>query len=321
MSKGLKIVIIAAFLTVIVFGTVTFFNFKNENITSELFTVKDTSDISKILITQAEKKVKISKNESSWTIDDKYPANKKAIRKLFLCLTESKISKPVVKAKEDSVISEIKSKGKTITIYNPDNKIIKKLLIGSHIKNEGTCMINPAVRNPFIVNVPGVENDLDYRYNINPVYWLNPLIFSYKPNNIKEISVRYGNSLKHSFKLEIFPDKAKLIDLSNNVPISDINLKKVGSWLSYFMNVKFSSETSDTEKLKNDLLQSDPFAEITVKDINAISKNVKLYKIKNPETGVFDLNKLYAIINNEDVVIVKYIDFDLILKDIKYFQK
>lgn len=321
MSKGVKIVIVAAFLTVMVFGTVTFFNFKNENITSELFTVKDTSDISKIVITQQGKKVKITKDDNSWTVDDKYPANKKAIKKSFLCLTESKISKPVVKAKEDSIISEIKNNGKIVTIYNSDNKLIKKLFIGSYLKNEGTYMMNPAVRTPFIVNVPGVVNDLNYRYNINPVYWLNPLIFSYKPDNIKEISVHYADSLKHSFKLEIFPDKAKLIDLSDNVPIPDINLKKVGSYLSYFMNVKFSSETNDTEKLKNDLLQTVPLAEITVKDINDITKNVKLYKIKHSETGDFDLNKLYAIINNEDIVIVKYIDFDLILKDIKYFQK
>ena len=43
-----------------------------------------------------------------------------------------------------------------------------------------------------------------------------------------------------------------------------------------------------------------------------------VYKIKKPD-NTYDPFKLYAVINNEDLVVVNYVDIDLILKEPKYF--
>ena len=323
MNKKIKIIISIIFLFVIAGGIIFFFKSDNKNLTSELFIVKDTSEISKVVISQDSEKIilTINKKNRSWTVDNKYPANKKAVKKLFQTLTEVKISKPVLKSEEDSILNFIKSKGKKVTIYNNDNQVIKNIIIGSYSKNvAGTYMLNPDINTPFITNIPGVENDLNYRYNINPVYWLKPEIFSYSPNEIKEITLKYSDSNKQSFKLIILSDTANLVNLSDNLPVKNLSLNKVGSYLSYFMNVKFSSETSDTENLKNQLLKKIPFAELNVTDINKKIENIKLYQIPNSKKqNEYDLNNLYAVINNQDVVLVKYVDFDLILKDIHYF--
>jgi len=323
MTKKLKILLSIIFLTIVFGGLFYFLKPDNINITSELFTVKDTANISKIIITQDSLKVTLSRNKKSkkWTVDNKYPASNRAVKRLYQTLTEVKISKPVLNSKRDSLIENIESEGKKAEIFDFDNKLIKEIKIGNYAKElEGTYMYNPKENSIFIVNIPGLENDLNYRYNINPVYWLNPEIFSYKPNDIKEITLNYPNALTESFKLIISGDTAKLINLSDNQYVANISLTKVGSYLSYFMNVKFSAASSNSDILKNELIQKTPFAEITVTDINQNRKNVKLYKIKNKEKETeYDLNKLYALINNQDVVIVKYTDFDLILKDINYF--
>ncbi len=323
MTKKFKILLSIFFSAIIFGGLFYFFKSDNKTLTSELFIVKDTADISKIIISQDSLKVTLSRNKKSekWTVDNKYPANNKAVKRLYQTLTEVKISKPVLNSKRDSLIENIESEGKKAEIFDFDNKLIKEIKIGNYAKElEGTYMYNPKENSIFIVNIPGLENDLNYRYNINPVYWLNPEIFSYKPNDIKEIILNYPNALAESFKLIISGDTAKLINLSDNQYVANISLTKVGSYLSYFMNVKFSAASSNSDILKNELLQKTPFAEITVTDINQNRKNVKLYKIKNKEKeNEYDLNKLYALINNQDVVIVKYTDFDLILKDINYF--
>lgn len=322
MSKILKIIITAIFFIVIAFGIYFFLIPQSTNITSEIFLIKDTSEIAKVLIIQNSEKVTLSRthSEGTWIVDNKYPANKKAIKMLFQTLTEAKINKPVLISENDSTVKYLQSEGKIIEIYTFDNKLIKKIIVGSYNKEyEGTYMMNVENNIPFIVNIPGVENNLNYRYNINALYWLKPEIFSYNPNEIKAIILKYPNNNAKSFRLEVFPDTAKIFNFQDNKYITNINLQKVGSYLSYFMNVKFASETTDTKKIRNKLLKEIPFADITVETGNNKIKNVKLFKIENDSTNNFDMNKLRAIINNQDVVIVKYYDFDLILKDINYF--
>ena len=323
MNKTQKITISFFFLLIVSVGLYYFFKSDNKNMTSELFIVKDTADIAKIIISQDSGKVILTRNKElhNWIVDNKYPGNKKAIKKLYQTLTEVRISKPVLHSKKDSLIKNIQNNGKKIEIYNSDNQLIKKIMVGSFQKQlEGTYLYNPKEKSIFIVNIPGLENDLNYRYNINPVYWLKPEIFSYRPNDIKEIVLNYPEKPSKSFKLKILKDTAYLNHLSNNATVKNLNLLKVGSYLSYFLNVKFASETNDTEKLRNKLLNKIPYAEITVIDINQHTKNIKLFQIKSgSEFGKYDLNKLHALINDKDVVIVKYVDFDLILKDIYYF--
>ena len=323
MTKNIKILLLILFTTVVAGGLIYFFKPENTNLTSELFTVKDTSDIAKIIITQDSSKVVLDRNNptKTWIIDNKYPANKKAIKKLYQTLTETKISKPVLKSDENSITENLLNKGRKIEIYDFKNNLKKQLIAGKNSDSiNGTYMLNILNNKPFIVNIPGLENNLNYRYNSNAIYWLKPEIFSYRPNEIKEITLNYPGDSAKSFKLTIFKDTAKLIGLSDNLPVKQLNLNKVGSYLSYFMNIKFASETNNTEKLKNMLLTEIPFAEITLTDIYKNTKNVKLYKIPDKnEAGKYNLNQLHAIINNEDVVIVKYVDFDLILKDINYF--
>jgi len=322
MNKKFKIRLFLFFF-IIIFGILLYFlKPAKKNLTSKLFIINDTTNISKIIITQDTLKVILNRNKKSkkWTIDNKYPANNKAVKKLYQTLTEVKISKPVLNSRRDSLIKNIKTKGKKIEIFDYNNELLREIRIGTFVKQlDGTYMYNRKKNSIFIVNIPGLENNLNYRYNINPVYWLNPEIFSYKPNEIKEITLNYPNALSESFKLTISEDTANLINLSNNQYVKEINLTKVGSYLSYFMNVKFTSESSNSDILKNELLQKIPYAEITVIDINREKKNVKLFKIKNNKTNKYNMNKLYALVNNQDLVVVKYVNFDLILKDINYF--
>ncbi len=323
MNKKQKIIISFFSLLIVSGGLYYFFKSDNKIETSDLFIVKDTADIAKIIISQDSEKVILTRNKKlhNWTVDNKYPGNKKALKKLYQILTELRISKPVLHSKRDSLIKDILINGKKVEIFNSDNQLIKKIMVGSFQKQlEGTYLYNPKEKSIFIVNIPGLDNDLNYLYNMNPVYWLKPEIFSYRPNEIKEISLSYPEKSSKSFKLEIQKDTAHLYHLSNNIAIQNLNLNKVGSYLSYFMNVKFASETTETNKLRTKLMNTIPFAEIKVIDTNQHSKNIKLFKIKsNSESGKYDLNKLHALINDNDVVIVKYVDFDLILKDIYYF--
>ena len=320
-KKGRKIFPLILFISVPIIWLV-FFNNSKENI-SERFIVKDVSDVSSVVIKKNNQSITIKKNEDSdiWYINDTYEAEKKAVKKLIQAMTEVKINKPVSKEKIDSIKNIIRNSGKSILVYDDKNKKIKEWHIAEFDQSaEGTYILSDFEELPYIISIPGLEKDLNQRYNLHPFYWINPEIFSYKPHEIKEIEIQYSDNSKTSFKIEIDKQIAKIFSFSKNEYENNIDQSKVGSYLSYFMNVKFSSfnvlNKEESDSIKNEKASFT----IIVKDHYNRTKTVELHRIKSKiNTDKYDFNNLYAIINQEDIVIVKYFDIDLILKDISYF--
>lgn len=294
----------------------------NDESNMALFAVKDTSDIAFVKLTDGENAVILQKQASNeWIVNQKYPANKKAIFKLMQCLTETKVEKPVPKNTMDSVIKS-KDSFKKIELFNKRNKIIKSWLLGPYNKQlNGTIILQSESDKAYIVNIPGLVNNLHYRYESNSIYWIKSEIFSYQPHEIKSISVNYHNNKKKSFKISISKEDVSIHTENDILMNKQIDKKKVGSYLSYFMNVKFSSILNLQKESIDSIFSVEPDYTIRVEDIYNRIKNVDLKLIRNSDNKTtYDLNNVYAIINNEDLVKVKFIEIDLLLKDIDYFK-
>ena len=299
-----------------------FFNNSEED-PSEMFIIKNTSVVYQVNIKKGKQIVNIKKknNGNKWVINNKYEANDKSVKRLIQALKEVKIYRPVKKEKLDSVINILKDKGTSVQIFDKNKDIIKEWVIAPYEESsKGTYIMNKTGREPFLVNIPGLENNLNYRYNTNSIYWMKTELFSYQPSEITEIELQYNNESSKSFRLEIENDKVKLFSLNPETQIQNIDYNKVGSYLSYFMNVKFTSFYNFSIKEKDSLLITTPEYTIILKDKYNNTKNVKLFLIKNKENpNKLNLNKMKAVVNDEDLVIVKFYDIDLILKDITYF--
>lgn len=324
MKKKKKKFIIVFFAILLPIYFIIFRNKDDEVKISNNFIINDFSEVASVIIKKGAKIISLKKKENTenWDINNKYEVNKKAIKKLKQALTETKINKPVPKEIIDSVLNAIHSKGKEVSIFNNKKEKIKILYISDYDNiNKATYAITNKEKTPYIISIPGLEDDLNQRYNSHSLYWINPEIFTYKPHEIKEIQILYSNKNKTSYKIEVEKDAPKIFIINENKYMQNVNISKVGSFLSYFMNVKFS-EFNTLSKEKIDSLKSTVANfTIVVNDIYGVSKKVELYKIKISDNPTkYDFNKLYAIINNEDIVVVKYFDIDLILKDITYFK-
>ena len=148
------------------------------------------------------------------------------------------------------------------------------------------------------------------------------MCFHTAPVKSKKSTVEYSSAPEHSFRLNIDGSTAHLFQISENKEITPLNNQKIGNYLSYFMNVKFSDIDLADQSQINALFKKKPQYTISVKDINNKLKTVKLFTIpdKNDSTAI-DINKMNALINDEDIVTVTYFDMDLLLKDIDYFIK
>ena len=165
---------------------------KNDDL-SEMFIIKDTSSIQKVIIEQGSKTLTIEREESDkrWMINDKYPATEKSIRKLMQTFIGLKIDKTVPSENIDSVIKAIESNGRTVSIYGRRDKAFKIFKTGAFdVTVGGTYMLEWEKNIPCVVNIPGLENDLNNRFSLQYIYWIKPLVFSYGPGKIKEINGR-----------------------------------------------------------------------------------------------------------------------------------
>jgi len=323
MKKDKKKILVVLFIIIIPAFWIIFNNDVKHEL-SDMFTIKNISEVSTVTIKNNTKSITIRKieNTNNWFVNDKYEANKKSIKKLIQALTEVQISNPVLKKNIDSVKVFINNSAKKIIVLNKKNDTLKTIYISEYnTKKEGTYALSDNYDLPYIISIPGLEKDLNQRYNLNPLYWINPEIFTYQPHEIKTIEIKFSNKEKVSYRIEIEKDTPKIFSYNEQKYQNDININKVGSYLSYFMNVKFSDFNTLIDEKRDSLKNSKADYSIFIKDIYNITKEVDFYKIKVSETNEeFDLNKLYAIINKEDIVIVKYFDIDLILKDISYFK-
>jgi hypothetical protein len=308
-----------AFITIVFSAVISC----NEADLSDTFVVKDISEIRKVIIQQDSRSLKIEQDidETRWIINDKYPADQKSIKKLLQAFTSMKIDKPVPAELKDSVTNAIQNTGKTITLYNRRDKVLKEFKIGEFIETSGgTYMIESESQTPCIVTIPGLENNLNKRFSLQYIYWIEPLLFSYEPGEIKEITLHYQSEPKRSFSISINGSDAHLLKIDTKKEISPLNHQKIGNYLSYFMNVKFADIHQSDQTRIDSLSKTEARFILSVKDLNGKIKNVKFYDIpdkNNPNT--FDLNKMNALINDEDYVTVSYYDIDLLLKDIEYF--
>ncbi len=286
---------------------------------SDKLTIKDTSIISKIVIENNQDTIILTNKNNKWFINNKFPAKEQALNFLLLVSNQLKIKNPVMRIYMDSINSELELNGKTVKFYNNDNDIIKEWKVGNFDKKIGaTCIKLKNTEMSFFAYLPGILHDINKIIEKKNFY--ETTIFDYKYYELKEIKVSYTDSSELSFGLKINNNKAELYSIKTGELMTNIDLKAVGRYLTYFEDIKFESIIEGITKAERDsILIAKPKHKITVTDRNGITKSLNTYERYN-KYGKKDIHKINAIFNkNEEIIVIKYYNIDLILKELGFF--
>ncbi len=308
---GIAVIITAIFL---------YTKFINQGGLSDEIILKDTSGIFKIVIEKSNQKIIIYRKNNKWFLKNDVPVREKAISYFLKTLSQVKIKSPVHKEIYDSLLNSLNSKGKRVIVYDENENSVKKWIIGNYSSEfNASYLLSEGSKKIYLVNIPGVLVDLNKRIQLNELYWIKRDIFKLEYYDIKEISMSYSDSTKNSFKLKIFKNNAEINYTKNNTTADSLNFKSIGRYLTYFRDVKFYNFPTDLSSNETDsILESKPLHVIELIDKKGNKKKLKTFpKIRN---GKLDIHNVYADINDEKkLVIVKYYDIDLLLKDVEYF--
>ena len=289
------------------------------------FAVKDTGLISLIEIRSPANTVILERMQGHWMIDGHYSAGNKSIAGLLMIISRLQISAPVPGAIRSEITDKLIKEGKRITIVTERKNPHVILMYHDTVHTNTTYMMMEHSDQPFRVGIPGYPERNLARYFVDEVnYWRDNSIFRFREDEIFSISMYIRLQPDKSFHLvNDINNGYKLYTYTDSTEVPDVLDEKAGQYLSYYSSVSFERFLSDDEKMTQaGLNKDDPAIVITLTDSrnNVIQvKTFPWYIFHQDAPPEVDLNRLIAIINNSDVVVVKYVELDPVIKDIGYF--
>lgn len=300
-----------------------FFFFRQRNGTldkaSKEFSVKDTTGIDKIFMAdKAGHSVTLHRQSNgTWLVNSKYPVESGTLNTLLLTVQNLEVKAPVPKAGRNSVIARLASSAVKVEIYKY-GELIKIYYVGGPTQDYlGTYMLLEGSGTPFIMHLPGFNGFLTTRYSPVEEDWRRRLVFNYPENSIAAVSITYPFHPELSFALDVASAEVKG---SGEQPVLKLKARLLKSYLSFFQRASFEGwESTFTQYQKDSLMALTPVSILKVKDNQASEKTVKVYLRKGSESP-FDPERMYAVDDEQNFLIIQHYVFDKILATYKDFQ-
>lgn len=325
----LIIIVLVGLISIIVYYTQT----KDTSRVYRDFAIEDTASINKIFLADKQgKTITLERKDGYWMVNNKYKARRDLIDILLTTIKNLEVTMPVPESKLDFVLRSIAAYGIKTEIYQ-NNKLVKTYYVGGAPENNiGTYMILEGSEVPFVVSIPGFSGFLTIRYNTEINEWREKIIFNYKIEDIYQVKIHYPDQPENSFIA--VRNSATNYDLLN-YDGSPVNFKfdtlKVKDYISRAKFFGFEAFILDSlQQFKRDSLLSQQMVfEMSVLDVNKNKKSFKAYYRQNidkllddkGELYPYDIDRMYAIVDDKEVVLIQFYVVDQYTVKKDYFKK
>ncbi len=293
------------------------------------FAVADTGAIDKLFLAdRADHQITLEKKSPGhWIVNAKYNAREEVINNLLNTILKVAVKAPVAKAAHNAVVAQLATSAVKVEIYQ-QGELVKTYYVGEPTTDYlGTYMLLEKSSVPFIMHIPGFDGYLSTRYTVNEEDWRERVVFNYPANTIASIEIVFSYHPEYSFLLNV---KEQIVtQVGGKEPIK-IDANVLNSYLSFYQHTPFEIwEKKMSPQQKDSLLASTPVSTITVKDKNGKINTLKIFlklseqgdslqeaKVKQ---GHYDLNFMYAVGKENNLILVQHFVFDKILATYKDF--
>lgn len=294
------------------------------------FAVEDTGGITQLFIVEKSgDKVKLDRmGKGQWQVNNKYPARQDGINLLLATIKNVQILSPVDKKAQESVIKTLASTARKIEIYAGD-ELIKVYYVGGETQDHlGTYMLLSDAKTelnstvPFIMYIPGFNGYLTSRYFTAEKDWRDRNIFSYKANEITSVKVECFNRPEQSFEITGQNNQYNIQLLQDNKSLEGFDTLAIKQYLVYYENIGYES-LENTFTKKDSVITSPPCNRITVTDSKGNKTSITMFLKPPPPERIdpdgmplkHDPDRLFAVINGQDFVLIQYYVFGKLLPD------
>lgn len=345
-KRNLIIIAVVAVLAVAAFFIVR--HGARKSTSDVVYHIEDTSTITKIFMADKldNKVTLVREGDSTWLVDGKYPASKGMMQMLLETLNEMRIRQRVNRAALKNIVEDLSVSSTKVEVYQivpfinwfggrlqlfKSEKLVATYYVGHETQdNMGSYVFRDGDDEPYIVYIPGFRGFLGPRFEPVPELWRSHNIVDLPVTAIQSVKVDIPNQPQESF--ELVRNGEAFDFLRGGVLMPSFDTMRVGQLLSSFVNLNFDQFAGVVPKVELDTTFSrEPGFVLTVTDTAGNVSNLRTYiKFYDPDAllnmggnqnlaDFFDMDRLYAIVDDKDTVLIQYFVFDNILQPASFF--
>lgn len=314
--------------------------------------IQDVSSITKVFLTDKEnrsvliERVGHHSNDSAWMVDHKAYADQSMVDMLLETLNTMRIRQQVNKAAVANVIKRIATNSVKVQVYQkvyfinwfngaltlfPYEKCTTYFVgfetqdqLATHFWREGD-------KEPVIVHIPGFRGSLGPRFSTLPESWMSHRIVAVDIKHLQSVELEIPDNQQESFVIRRQDNGFAMELLASHTLVNSFDTARVAQFLSSFANLNFDEFVSIVPNAdRQHSFAAAPRAIVRISDVYGHKREVKTYlKYSNPDDrrvmadtnmyNLFDVDRLYAVIDNKDTVLIQYYSFDNILQPASFF--
>ncbi|MBO4599430.1 MAG: DUF4340 domain-containing protein [Bacteroidales bacterium] len=353
MKKKKNIVIIAA---VLVIGLIALLIAQQGSKTATFaqdFHVEDINSVTKIYMADKQdnhvllQRVADSTHDTMWTVDGIYPASQPMIDLLLETLHDMRIRQQVNKNAVPQAVKLLSARAVKVEVYQrkyfinwfngklrlfPHEKLAVTYYVGHETQDMMAChMYREGDKQPYIIHIPGFRGYLTPRFVTDPMSWRSHNIVHWDIRQLQSVELDIPSTPEESFAVRRQGDGFAFELTQNHTPVANFDTARVAQMLSCFANLNFDEFASRVPNSHMDTsFNAGPRTILRITNTEGTTREIKTYlKYNNPADTLampdndlyemFDLDRLYAIIDSKDTVLIQYYVFDNILQPASFF--
>jgi hypothetical protein len=288
------------------------------NKSEKVFALNDSKNIDRIILIKGNEKVILLKESKGWSLNGK-EARTDLINMLIGVSEGLDAIAPVPKIEIDSVIDKLKT-GIKIAFYAGEYNMNSYTLCKCSNSIYG---LRDGYENPYKITLRGFSNiDLTKIYNTKENHWLTNLLINIEPEKIKSVSLEYPKNPDSGFILNKSDDSGyKLVRKITKKELSDTDPEIISEYLYFFSNIRYFPVDDTTSIRSNFITSQNNFFHLTIQSFDGQTVDVSGYAKPEVESDQTALLHFYSVDSNNNIISLKFNDFDPILVHADYFLK
>ncbi len=342
--KKKNIIIIVAVVAIGIVALVVALNGRKNATFKQDYNIENIEDVTRIyLADKQDNEVLLTRQaDSTWLVDNQYEANQPMVDLLLETLHDMCIRQQVNRNAVPNVVKDISARAIKVEVYG--KKPLFKLLGLEVLKRErlmetyyvgretqdmmASYMFREGDKVPYVIHIPGFRGFLTPRFVTEPMKWRSHTIVDLDVNAIQKITLEIPAMPQEGYSVINNGNDFDFETVNGLVP--NFDTARVAQLLSSFTWLNFDEFADIVPNTNDSSLVGTPRTILTILDTAGNQTELRTYiKYHNPDDAMampdsamyetFDMDRLYAIVNQRDTVLIQYFVFDKILQPASYF--
>lgn len=284
--------------------------------------------------------------DSTWLVENQYEANQSMVDLLLETLNTMRIRQQVNRNAVPTINKDLAAHAVKVEVYQrkplinwfgghlklfPREKLSVTYFVGRETQDMmASYMYRQGDKTPYVIHIPGFRGFPTPRFVTDPLKWRSHTIVDLDVRQIERVELSIPDMPDESFAIQREGDGFYL-ELHDHQRAAGFDTARVAQMLSCFTYLNFDEFAAIVpNSFADSCVSGSPRTILSVIDTAGKTHELRTYiKYNNPDDllampdpemyETFDLDRLYAIVDNRDTVLIQYFIFDNILQPASYF--